>query len=197
MPPPMVPAPTTAARAMAFTGVSRGTSGILATSRSAKNTWTRARDSVDTTHAAKRSRSTREPVSKSVVTAASMASIAATGARRPRASLAAAARAAAQAAMPSAREVFTGSSRVRRGPPAAARARAKATAPSSSGPSITASMSPAASARAAPIGLPAVHNSSAVATSHNRGRRCVPPAPGMMPRVTSGWPSFAPAAATR
>ena len=27
---------------------------------------------------------------------------------------------------------------------------------------------------------------------HTRASRCVPPQPGMMPRLTSGWPSFAP-----
>ena len=37
MPPPIVPQPTTAADATGRTGVSLGTSGILATSRSAKN----------------------------------------------------------------------------------------------------------------------------------------------------------------
>ena len=44
MPPPMVPQPTTAADAMGRAGVSLGTSGILATSRSAKNAWRCAAD---------------------------------------------------------------------------------------------------------------------------------------------------------
>ena len=37
----------------------------------------------------------------------------------------------------------------------------------------------------------------ASATPASRGSRCVPPAPGMMPSSTSGWPTFASFAATR
>ena len=44
MPPPMVPQPTTAADAMGRAGVSLGTSGIFATSRSEKNAWRCAAD---------------------------------------------------------------------------------------------------------------------------------------------------------
>ena len=64
MPPPIVPAPTTAARLMSAAGVSFGTSGTLAASRSAKNRCRSAFDSVETTHSAKISRSRRDPSSK-------------------------------------------------------------------------------------------------------------------------------------
>ena len=74
MPPPIVPAPITAARAIAIAGVSFGTSGTFAASRSAKNMWTSARHSVDVTQSANSSRSRAEPASKSSVNAASMAS---------------------------------------------------------------------------------------------------------------------------
>ena len=37
--------------------------------------------------------------------------------------------------------------------------------------------------------------SMALALPTARGRRCVPPAPGMMPSLISGWPNFALSAA--
>ncbi len=61
-------------------------------------------------------------------------------------------------------------------------------APSSRSPSITASTIPACSACAAATGWPPVHISSASTGPHKRGSRWVPPAPGMIPRCTSGWP---------
>jgi hypothetical protein len=45
-------------------------------------------------------------------------------------------------------------------------------------------------------GLPCAHISSALATLARRGSR-VPPAPGMMPSLTSGWPNRAEGDATR
>ena len=74
MPPPIVPAPTTAARAIGFTGVPFGTSGTLATSRSAKNRWRSDFDSVETTQPANSSRSRTEPASNGLRRPASMAS---------------------------------------------------------------------------------------------------------------------------
>ena len=44
IPPPMVPAPTTATEFTGMTGVSFGISGIFATSRSPKKTWISALD---------------------------------------------------------------------------------------------------------------------------------------------------------
>ena len=39
------------------------------------------------------------------------------------------------------------------------------------------------------------HSFIAICCPAMRVRRCVPPAPGMMPRLTSGWPNLAPAPA--
>ena len=119
MPPPMVPAPITAARAIVVTGVSFGTSGTFAASRSAKNMCTSARDSCEVTQSAKSSRSRAEPRSKSSVNAPSMASTALNGALTPRAVFASAVRAAAQAATPASRlAIFSERSRVLRIAPA-------------------------------------------------------------------------------
>ena len=59
----MVPAPTTAARLISLVGVSFGTSGTFATSRSAKNRCRSALDSVEATQSANSSRSRTEPSS--------------------------------------------------------------------------------------------------------------------------------------
>ena len=72
-------------------------------SRSAKNRCRIAFDSTDRTQSANSSISRREPLSKSMMRQASMASTAANGARAPRAVLASVARTAWQAAMPAAR----------------------------------------------------------------------------------------------
>src|SRR5215471_19184624 len=84
IPPPIVPAPTTAAARTGRRGVSFGTSGILATSRSPKNTWMRAFDSSENKHSVKRLRSKSQPCSNGINVAASTASIAASGAIMPR-----------------------------------------------------------------------------------------------------------------
>ena len=130
MPPPIVPAPITAARWIAAAGVPRGTSGTLTASRSAKNRWRSALDSVETTQSANSSRSRREASSNDIVTVASIASIAARGAASrcfwaPRAAVTAASPAAAS----------SGRSRARRICPAAARSRANAIAPAWRSPS--------------------------------------------------------------
>ena len=74
MPPPMVPAPITAAERMGRVGVSSGTSGILEAARSAKKAWRSARDSGVWTSARKASRSQASPSSKGFVAATSIAS---------------------------------------------------------------------------------------------------------------------------
>ena len=56
---------------------------------------------------------------------------------------------------------------------------------------------PSSSAFGAFTGLPVVTRSTAAAGATSRGRRTVPPAPGTMPRVTSGRPTEAEATATR
>ena len=74
MPPPMVPAPTIAAEAIARTGVSAGTSGTLLATRSAKKAWRKAFDSGDCTSCMNSSRSNFSPSSNFIVTAAATAS---------------------------------------------------------------------------------------------------------------------------
>ena len=75
MPPPMVPAPMTATDLMARSGVLGGTSGTLAAARVAKNACRNALDSVLFSNSTKAVRSTFEPSSNGLVTAASTASI--------------------------------------------------------------------------------------------------------------------------
>ncbi len=74
MPPPMVPAPMTAADLMGRVGVPSGTSGILEAARSAKKACRSARDSGVCTSAMKASRSQASPSSKGLVAATSTAS---------------------------------------------------------------------------------------------------------------------------
>ena len=66
---------------------------------------------------------------------------------------------------------------------------AKATAPASESPSTSASTTPIALAFAAGIGSPDRIISTAVSMTDSRGRRCVPPAPGIDPSLISGSPS--------
>ena len=79
-------------------GVSFGTSGILATSRSPKNTWISAFDWSEYRQSRNSLASTWQPSSKGRLVAASMASMAASGAIRLRCFLRAASRAAAKIA---------------------------------------------------------------------------------------------------
>ncbi|WP_409567826.1 hypothetical protein [Rugamonas sp. DEMB1] len=74
MPPPMVPAPITAACLMARVGVSDGTSGTLLATRSAKKAWRSAFDSVVCIRPRKHSRSNLTPSSNFIVTAAATVS---------------------------------------------------------------------------------------------------------------------------
>ena len=55
--------------------------------------------------------------------------------------------------------------------------------------------SPERSASAASIMRAVRHRSIAFALPTARGSRCVPPAPGKVPRLISGWPNFALSAA--
>ena len=197
MPPPIVPAPTTAADFTGITGVSLGMSGILLTSRSLKNTWISDLDCSENRQSRKSFCSTWQPSSNESFVAASIASIAATGASKPRCFLAAASRAeekirAFSAATPS----FSLRSRVF-GAGLSATSRANAIAPARRSPSTIRSTMPHFTASSAFIGFPLTHISTAFATPASRGRRCVPPAPGISPSFTSGWPTCALATATR
>ncbi len=178
IPPPMVPAPTTAARVMSLAGVSFGTPGTFAASRSAKNRWRSAFDSVETTHPAKSSRSRIDPASNELFRPASIASTTAEGAAIPRAVFASVLRRSAHAASPAATcSTVSEISRDLRISRAFAFAFANAIAPASRSPSTMWSMMPAASALAAGTGLPPVHISSAMVAPHSLGSRWVPPAP--------------------
>ncbi len=78
-----------------------------------------------------------------------------------------------------------------------ATARAARSATSRGAPSSIQSISPASSASFALACRADRMRSSARATPASRGIRCVPPAPGMMPSVTSGRPIRALGRATR
>ena len=81
MPPPMVPAPMTAARSIFLAGVPGGTSGILVASRSAKKAWICPLDCGDAMHSWKSARSFLSPSANGSVTAAWTASMHLKGAR--------------------------------------------------------------------------------------------------------------------
>ncbi len=141
--------------------------------------------------------STSQPSSKGRRVAASTASMAASGAIMPRCFRRAVSRAAAKmgefsSGVPSfslrSRVLGAGFNRI---------SRANAIAPASRSPSMIRSRIPNSRASRAETELPLAHISTALATPANRGRRCVPPAPGMMPSFTSSWPTCASGAATR
>ena len=68
---------------------------------------------------------------------------------------------------------------------------------SATGSSSIACTNPAANAACAPRGLPKLIISNAFTSPTSLGRRCVPPAPGITPRVTSGRPICAAGAMIR
>ena len=194
MPPPMVPAPITATLSTLRTGVSAGTSGILEAARSPKNAWRIAFDSSDWMSSMKISRSRRMPSSKGIVTAASTASTHFSGAASPFEAAATALRAASKCARASGSSIFT--SRISfAGLPATCRA--KRTAPSTMSPSTISWMSAVPLSLPAGTGVPVVIMFNAASTPTARGRRCVPPAPGISPSFTSGSASGASAFAMR
>ncbi len=199
MPPPIVPPPITAACAIGRGRVPSGMPGTLAASRSAKKTWRCAFDWSPATSLRKSSLSRRRPSSNGSVKALRTASTQAAGASRPR-SLRVNAAAAASNAPGSARAgaSLSSRSRTRRNGRFSARTRrAKTIASVVRSPSAIASRTPSASASAAGIGSPVTIILSAFSGPTSRGRRCVPPAPGRRPSLTSGRPTRAVGAATR
>ena len=191
MPEPMVPAPMTAMRCTAR-GTAPSSDGCLALSRSAKNWWRSAKASRETRRRWNSARSSARPSSMLTRAAAVMASIAACTAGRCLPAFSAAAAAAATAAASAA-----GTARSRRRclrPPSW---RACATAAARRSPAASSSISPAASAAALDTRSPLQIMPMARGMPTMRGSRCVPPAPGMMPSVTSGRPTTVPGAATR
>ena len=145
MPPPIVPAPTTAARRIGMRGVSFAMPGTLATSRSAKKTWMSAFDWSENRHSRKSSASRLQPSANGSATAASTASMALSGAIRPRAFFFTCSRTTARigALAAAVAELRRQVARLARRPPWAATSRAKATAPGSRSPSMSLSRMPA------------------------------------------------------
>ncbi len=73
IPPPIVPAPTTATRSIVRAFVPSARSGILAAARSAKNAWRSARDSGVCTSSRNCARSKASPSANGLLTAAATA----------------------------------------------------------------------------------------------------------------------------
>mmetsp|Transcript_25390 Transcript_25390/g.82075 ORF Transcript_25390/g.82075 Transcript_25390/m.82075 type:complete len:268 (-) Transcript_25390:304-1107(-) len=195
IPPPIVPAPMTAADL-----IGRGLAVTPATfeiSRSAKNTCWSARACGPAASSAKSADSRARPSSKELAeTAASTASTILSGAISPLACLRTMSRAA-----PKKPSAPPGTSSGRRemtrdaSSPASASRSASATAASStacpSAPSMISSAKPILAACSAPTGMPPVIILRAASHPITRGKRCVPPAPGSKPRWTSGRPHIA------
>src|SRR5579875_2478867 len=86
---------------------------------------------------------------------------------------------------------------IARGGPLANRRAQESDASSSSWSSTSSVTSPSSSARAAEIASPLSISSSARPGPMRRARRWVPPKPGMIPRLISGWPKVADSEAIR
>ena len=199
MPPPMVPAPITVARAMSRGLVPAGMPGTLAASRSAKKICLCAFDWSPSLSLENSSRSRLNASSIGISIVARTASITAAGAASPRVRLADLATASSNAAGLSRNGLILSSrSRVRRSAIRSATARcANAIAACVTSPCAISSTRPYLSASAAGIGSPLRIIGRALSMPIRRGSRCVPPAPGRRPSLISGRPSRVPGAATR
>ncbi|KWC10610.1 hypothetical protein WL46_00925 [Burkholderia ubonensis] len=198
MPAPIVPPPTTPIRSTGR-ALARRASGAFAASRSAKNACTRPARCGLSTHCRNRLRSSFIPASNDSVSAASTASTIFAGENSPRDFFASSARAASIAARAAARSASPCASRVRRVLAPSDSSSCTYASPSASVSSLCARRStrPSASASSALAWRPDSIRSSAAFAPISRGARCVPPAPGSRPSVTSGSPSFAPGTASR
>ena len=187
MPPPMVPAPITATCLMSRSGVSLGTSGILLAARSPKNEWRRARAWSPVTRLSKTSRSNLMSASRSSLVAASTQSTQRCGAIRFLRDLASSARALLKASASAGAATFRSRTEGSGRTPATSLAKAMAAGNSSPSTSLSNSFCPGAAASFSDMTeAPVVIICRAVSTPSTRGRRCVPPAPGTMPMLTSG-----------
>ena len=195
MPLPIVPAPITPTLLTSRSAVSFGSPGTLAASRSAKNRCRKAADCGLCMHCMNFSRSVCRPSAKGRVNDASTQSTIFCGASWPRARFAILLR--YSSSTPAAIPLATNSLVLRRGASCAASSRHQASAAVPRSPSTTRSTSPRFAARAASTGLPLIIMSSAGRAPISRGKRCVPPAPGSSPSLTSGRPTFASGAAQR
>ena len=191
----MVPAPITAARSSGRTGVSGPMPSTLAAARSAKKAYRRPLDS-GVSISSRNARRSRARPSSNGPPAAAIASTARMGAGSRGRALPSLARAAAHRAA----RLGSSSGRSRAlggGLVAVATEAATSMAAGSGSPSTTRSSSRVSARATAGTGSPVVIISIARSTPTRRGRRWVPPAPGMRPSLTSGRPSFASALATR
>ena len=201
MPPPMVPAPMTATLFTAHGFTSLPTSGILLAARSAAKMWRSALHSGVCIRLMKISRSFASASSNFSLVAFSTASTHFSGAGKflamPRTMLRANWKYAGPCGCLHGRWRTSGSS-----PPLAATSLAKAMASSSSDSGDAAILSnsfwpgrPASTSLF--TGSPLTIMFSAVSAPSTRGRRTVPPAPGIRPSLTSGSAILAPGAAMR
>ena len=188
MPVPMVPAPRMPTVLMSRSLVSGPMPGRLAAWRSAKNAYCRARAKGLAAASRNTARSRAWPSSMGSVVAASTASMAALGATGPLGWRPSEARAFSNSpAGNEALSIFF--SPMRRGGLPTCRL-AKATAAATTSPSASLSIRPAAAPFCASMNVPVMMSCRACSTPMARGRRCVPPAPGMMPSLISGRPSW-------
>ena len=195
MPCPMVPPPMMPTRS-SLRGLTPVRSPCCAARRSAKKAWISAARSGVCIKSMKARRSCATPPAKGIASPSTMVSSARIGATCPRAdfmtfrrhSSTIAASAAGASASPK-----------RRGPAPWFSSRRASASPAAreSVPLATASISPSRRASPASIWRPEVMRSIAASVPTARGSRCVPPAPGKRPKVTSGRPIRVPGTATR
>ena len=193
----MVPAPITAARLISRGFTSFARPGIFVASRSAKKICRCAFDWSPARSRMKASRSIFSASSNGISIAARSSSIAAAGASRLRARLVLAVTISLNAfacklASLSSRSRTRVSDRF-----SLTTLRAKAMPAVAGSPSKISSINSAASASFAGIGSPERIIAAAFSMPTRRGRRCVPPAPGMSPSLISGRPSRVPVWAMR
>ena len=195
MPPPIVPAPTTAARLMSLRRrVLRDVGHLRRLALGEEQVAQRLRLGRDDAFGEQLALAERAGVEAQLVRPASMASTAANGARTPFARLRK--RRAHRLRRPSSpasrrlgvdRDLARLADLARRAPSLSRTRSRRAADRRRRSRRRCRPRAPSAPA----TGLPSVHISSASSAPHRRGSRCVPPAPGMMPSSTSGWPTFA------
>ena len=184
MPAPMVPAPSTAGRSTGSGAAEIPQRSLRSRSR-LKNIRIRLRPARLRTRSTKPARSVSRPAAIVVPTERATTSSAASGAsscsRPPAMSCFAV----------SVCSLLTAGARVRRSGPSGAGAAASSSsrARSRSSRAAHAVASPSSTARGPSTGRPLQIISNAGPTPTSRGSRCVPPQPGISPRVTSGKPS--------
>ena len=201
MPPPMVPAPMTATLLISRTGVSEGTSAILVVARCATNKWRKARDSGVHIRLVKISRSASMAWSNFILVAFCTASMHFRGAGylplvMPLTILV------VNLKKASALGCLQGKSRTRGKGEVPTTLRANAMASSIKVAALVAiwskSFCPGNMASISLLmGSPLTIMFNAGSTPNTRGKRWVPPAPGMRPSLTSGNATSVPGAAMR